>query len=128
VGTTLSVQEQDAVAAAVMDSRAPATQLAYAGAMRRFTDWAIEHGHPVFPTSPDVVAAHLLYLADARGLSMSTINTTVSSLSAAHADAGFRDPTKHRGTTATVASLRRRLGVAPRHQSRAVDLRDMKAM
>ncbi|MDJ0338244.1 site-specific integrase [Cryobacterium sp. PH31-O1] len=113
------------IAAAVADSKAPATRRAYSGAVRAFGIWCVSNGQPALPTNPAVVAAYLVERADSN-VSLSTLTVAVAGIRDAHLSAGHANPTAHRGVTQTMAGLRRRLGTAPSRQARAFDVGELR--
>ncbi|GAB3121121.1 tyrosine-type recombinase/integrase [Glaciibacter psychrotolerans] len=128
-GTELTQRHIKLVENALLASRAPATRRAYAGAIKRFTEWSAANGnHTPLPADPRSVAAWLVTLAADDGLSMSTITIACSALKAWHLDGGHRDVTRHRGIVQTLAGLRRELGTAPRKKARAFDVPELRRL
>ena len=125
-GSWLTPQQLELVEAALLDAQAPNTRRTYASAMKGFSAWCLANGQPgPVPTSPAVVAAYLVELADA-GRAMSTVTVAAAAIRDSHLGAGHRDPTSNRGLAVAVAGLRRRLGTAPRTQARAFDVAELR--
>ncbi len=81
------------IASAVEASRAVNTSRAYAGAFRRFRQFAAAQGLPAIPAAPETAAAYLVSLAEA-GRGMATIRMAGAAIAAAHREAGERSPTE----------------------------------
>ncbi|TFB99713.1 site-specific integrase [Cryobacterium sp. MDB2-A-2] len=92
--------------------------------MRGFATWCQANDQPSLPSNPAVCAAFLVELAETK--SMSTITVAVAAIRDAHLAGGHRDPTGSRGVKTVMSGLRRRLGTAPLHQSRAFDVPELK--
>lgn len=95
----------EAILAAVEDSRRPATRRAYAGAWRKFTEWAEAEGLDSLPADPMTVAAYLVHRAG-QGLSMSSLEMDRKAIGYNHRIAGQANPASSEGVRATMAGLR----------------------
>ena len=106
-----------AIAEAVEHSRRPATRKAYAGAWKRFREWARSEGLEALPADPLTVAAYLTHRA-AAGRSMSTLAMDRKAISHEHRMAGLPTPTATEGVRQTFAGLRNRLAEEGRGEPR----------
>ena len=98
-------------------SRRPATRRAYAGAWKRFREWAGSEGLEPLPAEPLTVAAYLAQRA-AAGLSMSTLAMDRKAISHQHRMFGFPTPTATEGVRQTFAGLRNQLAEEGRGEPR----------
>nr|WP_277871803.1 site-specific integrase [Cryobacterium ruanii] len=57
---------------------------------------------------------------------MSTVTVAAASIRDIHLSEGHRDPCASRGVSTVLAGLRRKLGTAPAHQARAIELSELK--
>ncbi len=95
----------EAILAAVEGSRRPATRRAYAGAWRRFREWAEGEGLRSLPADPMTVAAYLVYRTK-QGLSMSSLEMDRKAIGYYHKAAGQQNPSASEGVRNTLAGLR----------------------
>lgn len=95
----------EAILTAVQGSRRPATRRAYAGAWRRFREWAKEEGLQALPADPITVAAYLVHRV-MRGLSISSLEMDRKAIGYYHRAAGHPSPTSSEGVKSTMAGLR----------------------
>jgi site-specific recombinase XerD len=102
----------------VAESLAPATRRAYRTGLADFTLWTAERGLETLPASPETVAAYLADRARA-GLSVSTLQQRLAAIKWAHESQGLETPTAAKGVRATMAGIRRELGVAPKRKAPA---------
>ena len=107
----------EAILAAVLESRRPATRRAYAGAWKRFKKWADAEGLEAHPADPMTVAAYLTLRAG-RGLSVSSLAMDRKAISYYHRTAGLPSPTSSEGVRQTLAGLRNRLTDTGRNEPR----------
>lgn len=108
------------------DAKAYNTLRAYASDWRDFTDWCQWHRREPLPASPETVALYLTHLA--RAMKPSTIQRRISSISQAHAAAGFDEsPTRTAIVRAVWQGIRRSKGVAQVGKTPVLtpDLREM---
>ncbi|WP_395089045.1 tyrosine-type recombinase/integrase [Armatimonas sp.] len=95
----------------IQDAKAKNTIRAYKSDWKDFTDWCKFQRRESLPASLETVALYITHLA--RGLKTSTIQRRISSISQAHAAAGYDDsPTKTAIVRATWQGIRRSKGVA----------------
>nr|WP_309690235.1 site-specific integrase [Armatimonas sp.] len=95
----------------IQDAKAKNTVRAYKSDWKDFTDWCKIQRRESLPATPETVALYITHLA--RGLKTSTIQRRISSISQAHAAAGYDDsPTKTALVRATWQGIRRSKGVA----------------
>jgi integrase len=91
-------------------SKAPATVRAYRSDWRDFTAWCECRSLEALPAGAETVA---LYVADLAGWAKpATIGRRLSAISQAHQTAGYPTPTHAAAVRATMAGIRRTLGVA----------------
>ncbi len=104
---------------------ARATLRTYESAWRGFLRWSEDRGQPSLPASPYDLAEYLDYLGrqqrvDDRGhqtpTSVSRIEVAVAAVACAHALAGLPFDRGHDALRKMLRALRRKLGLAPRHQ------------
>jgi integrase len=79
------------------------------------------------PARAETVAAYLAALAD-RGLSVSTVTQRVGAIRWAHESADLESPTASKTVRTTLAGIRRKVGVAPKHQKAAATTDKLRAM
>ena len=113
----LAARHLEAVAAAVAESRSPGTQRVYAGAWKRFQDWARREGVRSIPAEPVTVAAYLVR-RNALGLSLSSLEMDRKAISFFHRSAGFPTPTASDGVKMTLAGMRNRAAASGRAEPR----------
>jgi site-specific recombinase XerD len=107
-----------AARAFVAASLAPSSRRAYRAALEAFRAWCDAKGLEALPASPETVAAFLA--AEARaGRRVSTLEQRVAAIRWAHEAAGLETPTAAKGVRATMAGIRREVGVAPRRKAPA---------
>ncbi len=110
----------------IQDAKAKNTIRAYTSDWKDFTDWCKIQRHESLPATPETVALYITHLA--RGLKTSTIQRRISSISQAHAAAGYDDsPTKTAIVRATWQGIRRSKGVAAQGKA-PVLMPDLRAM
>lgn len=106
-------------------SKAPATLRRYASDWAHFTAWCRAHGLEHLPAAPETVA---LYLADLAGvLATGTIGIRLSSIRAAHEQAGHTSPTTSPVVRDTWAGIRRTFGTA-QHGKAPARTQEIRAM
>jgi site-specific recombinase XerD len=110
--------EIHAAASYAQERTAPATRRAYAADWRAFEAWAHERGLASLPALPGSIATYLAWEAD-RGASASTIGRRVAAIRFFHRAAGNASPTTDEAVRATVAGIRRTIGVAPARKAAA---------
>jgi site-specific recombinase XerD len=110
----------------IQDAKAKNTIRAYTSDWKDFTDWCKGQRRESLPASSETVALYITHLA--RGLKTSTIQRRISSISQAHAAAGYDDsPTKTALVRATWQGIRRSKGVAAQGKA-PVLMPDLRAM
>lgn len=110
----------------IQDAKAKNTIRAYTSDWKDFTDWCKIQRRAALPATPETVALYITHLA--RGLKTSTIQRRISSISQAHAAAGYDDsPTKTALVRATWQGIRRSKGVAAQGKA-PVLMPDLRAM
>jgi len=109
------------------ESIAPATLRAYRSALKDFAAWCSERETAPIPATAETVAAYLAALAD-RGLSVSTVTQRAGAIRWAHESADLGSPTASKTVRATLAGIRRRVGVAPKRQKAAATTDRLRAM
>lgn len=110
----------------IQDAKAKNTIRAYTSDWKDFTDWCKLQRRESLPASSETVALYITHLA--RGLKTSTIQRRISSISQAHAAAGYDDsPTKTAIVRATWQGIRRSKGVAAQGKA-PVLMPDLRAM
>lgn len=87
------------------------TLRSYRAALKDFGVWCRDQSAEPFPAPPELIAAYLASLAD-RGLSVSTIGMRVAAIRWMHEARGVESPTAAKSVAATLAGIRRKLGVA----------------
>jgi site-specific recombinase XerD len=110
----------------IQDAKAKNTIRAYTSDWKDFTDWCKIQRRESLPATPETVALYITHLA--RGLKTSTIQRRISSISQAHAAAGYDDsPTKTALVRATWQGIRKSKGVAAQGKA-PVLMPDLRAM
>ena len=110
----------------IQDAKAKNTIRAYTSDWKDFTDWCKLQRRESLAATPETVALYITHLA--RGLKTSTIQRRISSISQAHAAAGYDDsPTKTALVRATWQGIRRSKGVAAQGKA-PVLMPDLRAM
>ncbi|WP_394793451.1 tyrosine-type recombinase/integrase [Armatimonas sp.] len=110
----------------IQDAKAKNTIRAYTSDWKDFTHWCQLQRRESLPASSETVALYITHLA--RGLKTSTIQRRISSISQAHAAAGYDDsPTKTALVRATWQGIRRSKGVASQGKA-PVLMPDLRAM
>jgi site-specific recombinase XerD len=106
-------------------AKAANTTKAYAADLRTFETWCGWNVMPYLPTSTDVLACYVAWLAD-QGKKASTISRAVSAIIGAHR-AGGHDLPKGRVLEDTLLGIRRTIGTAPVQKAPvlAADLKKM---
>lgn len=99
-------------------SAAPETLRAYASRLKHFFSWCEDEGVPALPTSPEVLAAYIAYLANL-GASCSTVGQTMAAISAAHKAEGLPSPTDSLLIKKIIKGYRREHGIAPQRKDAA---------
>jgi integrase len=109
-GLTILEQLADEAFRFASASKSPATIRAYRSDWRDFTSWCEIRGLVSLPATRETVA---LYVADLAGWAkVATIGRRLSAISQAHKVAGHDSPTLTTAVRATMAGVRRTLGVA----------------
>lgn len=90
---------------------APATLRAYRTDARLFAEWCAERGVAALPASAETVATYLSALA-AGGAKFSTVRRRAAAIKFAHETGDSESPTSSRLVRATLAGIRRSVGVA----------------
>jgi len=91
-------------------SRAEATMRGYRSDWRQFANWCAHRDVVALPGAPEVVA---MYVADLAGVkAVGTIQRHLTSISQAHARAGYESPTKTEPVRRVWAGVRRTFGTA----------------
>jgi site-specific recombinase XerD len=120
-----------AIAKAISRGRAPATIRAYASDWADFARWCAGVGVEALPAAPGTVAGYVAELAfppdDRSALAVSSITRRLAAIGQVHSVAGQSNPATDALVHEAMRGIRRSLGVAPRHQKRAVATADIKA-
>ena len=104
-------REAKLVRSYVEASKSKDTVRAYQTDAREFDAWCAARDQPSLPASPATVAAFLAGCAD-RGLKASTIERKASAIRYAHKARGSDSPTAAAEVEATLAGIRREIGMA----------------
>ena len=102
----------------IEQAKAPATRRAYDSDWRHFAGWCEENGLESLPATPSTVALYLTSLAQPREgekpRKAATITRRLTSINAAHKDAGLDSPAtmNHRLVADTLHGIRRNIGTA----------------
>lgn len=107
----------EAVAAIVVEGHRPATRKVYAGAWKRFEDWAREREVQSLPADPVTVAVYLVH-RDAQGLSLSSLAMDRKAISFFHRRCGLPTPTTAEDVKMTMAGVRNRAAVRGKNEPR----------
>jgi len=91
-------------------TKAEATEAAYASDWRRFLTWAASAGAAPLPATPEIVSAHLSWLAE-EGYSVATLERFLAAGSHFHRAAGSDFPRNAYAVSETLKGIRRRVGV-----------------
>lgn len=94
----------------IISSKAENTRKAYSSDWREFSDWCREKGVSSLPAEPETVVAYLSYLFTEKKRP-STIARKKSTISQAHATAGYDSPTTAKIVTDTMKGIKRELGI-----------------
>ena len=94
----------EGIADALEHSRRPNTRRAYAGAWKRFREWAAAEGLESLPADPLTVAAYLVHRAGA-GLLPATLKMDRKAIAHYHRIAGHASPAREEGVRQTMAGL-----------------------
>lgn len=119
----LSEEDRARVWSAVDASTAGNTKAAYRSDWARFTRWAGEHGHPVVPAHPLVVAAYLTAAAAEQSPAgewryrASTLTRWASSINQFHTAAGLDPPGRAEVVRRALAGIRRLRAEPPRRRA-----------
>jgi integrase len=106
-------------------AKSSATLRAYRADWKAFVVWCKDHGRQALPADPETLAVFIA--AQAQCLKVATIQRRLASISQAHQAAGLGSPTGDLVVRATMAGIRRTLGVAPQQKAPVLvdDLRTM---
>jgi site-specific recombinase XerD len=107
----LPVAEVEAARGFIAQQIAPATLKAYRTDARLFAAWCSERGVAALPASPETVATYLSAIAT-EGAKFSTVRRRVAAIKFAHETDDRESPTGSRLVRATLAGIRRTIGVA----------------
>lgn len=121
---------EDEVRDALKQARAPNTQLAYSGDLRRFESWCKGEGRTAIPASAGTLAGYVAWLAQTgwdHPACYGTIQRALSAISQAHLLAGHPSPRSFPGVREVMKGLRRKLGTAP-EQKREIMRQELLAM
>lgn len=110
--------ELAAVRGYIAESLSPATRRAYRSGLAAFRAWCERQGVAALPSAPETVAAFLAAEADA-GRKVATLEQRAAAIRWAHEAAGHESPTGAKGVRATLAGIRRTVGVAPARKAPA---------
>lgn len=91
-------------------TKAKATEGAYESDWRRFRAWATAAGVPALPATPEIISAHLSWLAE-EGYSVASMERFLSAGSHFHRAAGLDFPRNAHVVAETLKGIRRRIGV-----------------
>jgi site-specific recombinase XerD len=94
----------------IISSKAENTRKAYYSDWKDFSDWCEEKGVSALPAEPQTVVAYLSYLFT-ENRRPSTIARKKSTISQAHATAGYDSPTTAKIVTDTMKGIKRELGI-----------------
>lgn len=95
---------------------APNTRRTYKSAWETFVAWCSREGRTPIPASPYDVADHLAYLGGLQPTSVSRVEVSAAAIACAMALAGQPYDRNHEAVRKMLRALRRKIGVAPRHQ------------
>lgn len=116
---------------AVAHGRAEATLRAYASDWTDFATWCATIGLDALPAAPGTVAGYVSELAfpsdDRDPAAVSTITRRLAALGQVHSLAHHPNPCVDPLVAETMRGIRRALGVAPRHQKRAITTEEIAA-
>ena len=108
VSTDLVSRANDYARASVSAS----TVRAYRSAWRTFTGWCSSVGAEPLPAAPEVVALYVTHRAD-HGMNVSTVESDLAAIAAAHRAAGLDSPTTSPVVKTVMKGIRRTVGTAP---------------
>lgn len=94
----------------IISSKAENTRKAYSSDWKEFSDWCREKGVSSLPADSETVVAYLSYLFTEKKRP-STIARKKSTISQAHATAGYDSPTTAKIVTDTMKGIKRELGI-----------------
>ncbi|AIF51708.1 site-specific integrase [Pelosinus sp. UFO1] len=94
----------------IISSKAKNTTKAYSSDWRMFSEWCATEGVSSLPATPETVVAYLSYLFTQKK-KPSTISRQKSTISQAHATAGYDSPTTAKMVIDTVKGIKRELGI-----------------
>lgn len=123
LSVALSDEDRARVWTAVDASTSSNTKAAYRSDWARFTRWAAEHGHPVLPAHPLVVAAYLTAAAGEQSpvgewrYRASTLTRWASSINQFHTAAGLPPPGRSEVVRRALAGIRRLRAEPPRRRA-----------
>jgi site-specific recombinase XerD len=92
-------------------TKASSTEVAYAADWRRFSEWVSPMGASPLPAAPELVAAHLAWLAD-EGCKVSTIERALAAIGHFHKRAGADWYRGHPAVVNVLEGIRRKKGGA----------------
>jgi len=95
---------------------AKSTERSYRSAWGRFVAWCTARGVASVPASPYTVADYLAHLGHLEPTSVARVETAAAAVACAMALAGCKYDRHHEVLEKTVAALRHKIGIAPRHQ------------
>lgn len=95
---------------------ARSTERSYRSAWGRFVAWCTAKGVASVPASPYTVADYLAHLGNLEPTSVARVETAAAAIACAMALAGRKYDCHHEVLEKTIAALRHKIGVAPRHQ------------
>ena len=104
-------EEAEAARSYLRERHAPATRRAYVSDARIFAAWCQARGYEALPALPEVVVLFVSSEAQA-GVRYSTISRRVAAIRYAHQAAGYESPTGRDLVKASLAGIRRTVGVA----------------
>jgi integrase len=107
-------EEVEAADSFAKKSKAVSTRRVYRGDWKRFLEWCDDRGATPLPAAPEVVSIYLAYLA--KNHLPRTIGRAACAISYAHSLARQPIPTADPRVRATLAGIRREIGMETRHR------------
>lgn len=106
-----------------------ATWRAYRSDWRAFVAWCDKNEVEPIPSAPEVVAAYVGHQLE-RGRKAASISRSIAAISCAHETAGLLPPGKTKAVQNALATMRRKIGTAPKQKAPATAdrMRDMLAL
>ena len=97
-------------------SRADSTIANQRSQAQNFMRWCDGEGVSYLPASPAIVERYLLWLAEERHRSVSTISCALWAINRLHRESSLPEPGQHPDVQTAMAGIRRRFGAPPRQK------------